>query len=136
MWHDIFIANKSALLNSLDEFQQHLNEFKEIIETQNSEKLLDWLATSRHARRHFGHMLAKKSTHKPNSIITTDAIKDTIMSQSYHIRPQNHIAGTITVPGDKSISHRSIMFGSLADGVTHVSGFARRRCTGDLAGIC
>lgn len=123
MWHDIFIANKSALLNSLDEFQQHLNEFKEIIETQNSEKLLDWLATSRHARRHFGHMLAKKSTHKPNSIITTDAIKDTIMSQSYHIRPQNHIAGTITVPGDKSISHRSIMFGSLADGVTHVSGF-------------
>ena len=65
MWHDIFIANKSALLNSLDEFQQHLNEFKEIIETQNSEKLLDWLATSRHARRHFGHMLAKKSTHKP-----------------------------------------------------------------------
>ncbi len=123
MWHDIFIANKSALLNSLDEFQQHLNEFKEIIETQNSQKLLDWLATSRHARRHFGHMLAKKSTHKPNSIITTDAIKDTIMSQSYHIRPQNHITGTITVPGDKSISHRSIMFGSLADGVTHVSGF-------------
>ncbi len=27
------------------------------------------------------------------------------------------------VPGDKSISHRAIMLGSLADGVTHVSGF-------------
>lgn len=123
MWHDIFIANQSALLNSLDEFQQHLNEFKEIIETKNSEKLLDWLAISRHARRHFGHMLANKSTQKPNRIITTDAIKDTIMSQSYHIRPQNQITGTITVPGDKSISHRSIMLGSLADGVTHVRGF-------------
>ena len=33
------------------------------------------------------------------------------------------ISGDIRVPGDKSISHRSIMFGSLADGVTRVSGF-------------
>ena len=29
----------------------------------------------------------------------------------------------MTVPGDKSISHRSIMFGSLAEGVTKVTGF-------------
>ena len=33
------------------------------------------------------------------------------------------ICGDIRVPGDKSISHRSIMFGSLAEGTTHVSGF-------------
>ena len=31
--------------------------------------------------------------------------------------------GTIRVPGDKSISHRSIMFGSLAEGTSHISGF-------------
>ncbi|MCW8950090.1 MAG: 3-phosphoshikimate 1-carboxyvinyltransferase, partial [Sedimenticola sp.] len=31
--------------------------------------------------------------------------------------------GTFRVPGDKSISHRSIMLGSLAEGVTHISGF-------------
>ena len=31
--------------------------------------------------------------------------------------------GSIKVPGDKSISHRSIMLGSIADGVTRVSGF-------------
>ena len=31
--------------------------------------------------------------------------------------------GKIRVPGDKSISHRSIMFGSLAEGITDVSGF-------------
>ncbi len=31
--------------------------------------------------------------------------------------------GTIRVPGDKSISHRSIMLGSLAEGTTEVSGF-------------
>ena len=33
------------------------------------------------------------------------------------------LKGSIRVPGDKSISHRSIMFGALAEGVTKVSGF-------------
>ncbi len=31
--------------------------------------------------------------------------------------------GNIRVPGDKSISHRSIMFGSLAEGTSNISGF-------------
>ena len=31
--------------------------------------------------------------------------------------------GVARVPGDKSMSHRSIMLGSLAEGVTHVTGF-------------
>lgn len=31
--------------------------------------------------------------------------------------------GEITIPGDKSISHRSIMFGSLAQGITEVTNF-------------
>ncbi|MXQ52593.1 3-phosphoshikimate 1-carboxyvinyltransferase [Shimazuella alba] len=30
---------------------------------------------------------------------------------------------TITVPGDKSISHRAIMFGSIAEGITTIEGF-------------
>ena len=33
------------------------------------------------------------------------------------------LQGQVRVPGDKSISHRSIMFGSLAEGVSHISGF-------------
>ena len=33
------------------------------------------------------------------------------------------IRGAITVPGDKSISHRAVMLGSIADGVTEVEGF-------------
>lgn len=34
-----------------------------------------------------------------------------------------HLKGEITVPGDKSISHRSIMLGSIASGTTEVHGF-------------
>ena len=33
------------------------------------------------------------------------------------------LSGSIKVPGDKSISHRSILLGSIAEGVTRVSGF-------------
>ena len=35
----------------------------------------------------------------------------------------HRLRGTITVPGDKSISHRSIMFGALAKGTTRVTNF-------------
>lgn len=35
------------------------------------------------------------------------------------------IAGEVTVPGDKSISHRSIMLGSLGKGVTRITNFLR-----------
>ncbi len=33
--------------------------------------------------------------------------------------------GEVTIPGDKSISHRTVMFGSLAEGTTEVTGFLR-----------
>ena len=42
---------------------------------------------------------------------------------NYIAKPGGSVRGEITVPGDKSVSHRSIMIGSLADGVTHVTGF-------------
>ena len=33
------------------------------------------------------------------------------------------LRGTVQVPGDKSISHRAVMFGALAEGDTHITGF-------------
>lgn len=40
-------------------------------------------------------------------------------------RAMNPLRGELNVPGDKSISHRSIMFGSIAEGDTLVRGFLR-----------
>lgn len=42
---------------------------------------------------------------------------------TFTVQPGGSLNGQARVPGDKSISHRSIMLGSLADGVTHVKGF-------------
>lgn len=49
------------------------------------------------------------------------------------INKQN-LQGNIQVPGDKSISHRSIMFGALANGTTTITHFLRADdCLGTLA---
>ncbi|HWI39983.1 MAG TPA: 3-phosphoshikimate 1-carboxyvinyltransferase, partial [Verrucomicrobiae bacterium] len=45
--------------------------------------------------------------------------------ESRSVSPASRVAGEISVPGDKSISHRSIMLGSLATGTTTIRGFLR-----------
>ena len=39
------------------------------------------------------------------------------------IQPVKQLRGEVSVPGDKSISHRSIMFGALAKGTTEITHF-------------
>ena len=41
----------------------------------------------------------------------------------FYLEPGGRLTGSIRVPGDKSMSHRVIMLGSLAEGETQVSGF-------------
>jgi 3-phosphoshikimate 1-carboxyvinyltransferase len=42
--------------------------------------------------------------------------------QSYHFMPSGPLRGRIRVPGDKSISHRALMFSALAIGRSRISG--------------
>jgi len=44
-------------------------------------------------------------------------------SQRFVVTPGNSLAGKVRVAGDKSISHRAILFGAIAEGTTRVSGF-------------
>ena len=41
----------------------------------------------------------------------------------FRVNPGGVHSATVSVPGDKSISHRALMLGSIAEGETHVSGF-------------
>ena len=112
MWHDIFFANQSAIVSALDEYSVYLQDIRQLIIDKDSTALMGLLGRAQAARRHFGHMLA-----------STPYTDTSAMSASYNITPSNTVIGTIAIPGDKSISHRSIMLGSLATGVTHVTGF-------------
>ncbi|GAA0672096.1 3-phosphoshikimate 1-carboxyvinyltransferase [Sphingomonas insulae] len=44
------------------------------------------------------------------------------LPQELSIVPRGALTGTIQVPGDKSISHRSLMFSALAVGTSHITG--------------
>jgi len=41
----------------------------------------------------------------------------------WRVAPGGAVTGTFSVPGDKSISHRALMLGALAEGRTRISGF-------------
>ncbi len=45
------------------------------------------------------------------------------MSQHFVVKPGGPLRGDLQVPGDKSISHRAVMLGAVADGKTEISGF-------------
>src|ERR1700692_3371931 len=40
------------------------------------------------------------------------------------IRPARNLRGSLTLPGDKSISHRYAMLAGIAEGITHLSNFS------------
>lgn len=114
MWNDIFLANADAVLAALDSFETGVSRLRLAIATQDSAALLGIFTRARAAREHFTHMLAgtayAKSMTAHHEII-------------YTVQPGGRMQGRARVPGDKSISHRSIMLGSLAEGITEVSGF-------------
>jgi 3-phosphoshikimate 1-carboxyvinyltransferase len=43
--------------------------------------------------------------------------------KQFIVNPGGRLQGTLRVPGDKSISHRAIILGAIAEGITKVSGF-------------
>jgi 3-phosphoshikimate 1-carboxyvinyltransferase len=54
----------------------------------------------------------------------------------YLVRPAASVQGELSVPGDKSISHRSLMLGGIAEGETAISGFlASEDCLATLAAL-
>ncbi|ALH95863.1 bifunctional prephenate dehydrogenase/3-phosphoshikimate 1-carboxyvinyltransferase [Acinetobacter equi] len=114
MWHDIFFANKKAILNAVDGFENQLAIIRKLIEDEDSQALMGLLGHAQAARQHFNHMLAKRPLMENNKVTT----------QQFTISPgKKKFQGKFSVPGDKSVSHRSIMFGAIAEGTTHVTGF-------------
>jgi len=56
--------------------------------------------------------------------------------QRYFCQPGSVIGGEISVPGDKSVSHRSLMLGGIAEGTTEVRGFLESEdCLATLAAL-
>ncbi len=116
MWRDIFIANREAVLSSLDDFEAGLARLRQAVEIGDSDALIATFDRASHARHYFDTLLNKTSYQaeyhmQPHGKVT------------YRVQPGGQAQGRLRVPGDKSMSHRSIMLGALAEGVTEVKGF-------------
>lgn len=113
MWNDIFMANKQAVLDALDLFNHDLARLRQAVAESDSTTMMGVFTRAKVARDHFSKILARRAYVEP------------MKSQqiNYIANPGGSLSGTFRVPGDKSISHRSIMLGSLANGTTEVTGF-------------
>ena len=113
MWHDIFLANREAVLRTLDTFRSDLDALRDAVDAGDGHQLLGVFTRARVAREHFSKILARRAY--VDAMNSNDLI--------FLGTPGGRLSGRIRVPGDKSISHRSIMLGSLAEGTTEVEGF-------------
>ena len=113
MWRDIFSANREQLLTTLDLFSRDLSYLRAAIADGDMTQVIGVLTRAKAARDHFSKILSRR------------AFVETMKTSSltFVANPGKSLNGTLRVPGDKSISHRSIMLGSLATGVTQVTGF-------------
>lgn len=113
MWHDIFLANREAVLQTLDDFRADLDALRAAVDEGDGHTLLGVCTRAKAAREHFSKILARRA------YVDVMHSKDLI----FLANPGGSLSGQLRVPGDKSISHRSIMLGSLAEGTTEVEGF-------------
>jgi len=113
MWSDIFCSNSDSIVKVLDDYVSDLVEFKQALEKKDSNYMLQKLARAKETRNRFIHRF-----YSGGEVMQQETAKI-----SFIVKAGGTVGGSIRVPGDKSISHRTIILGSIADGVTQASGF-------------
>lgn len=107
MWLDICLANKKEIIPLIQQLKAELGKIEQMLVKNESQQLFETFTYAKQARQRFLNQFNNSMT----------------QSITFNVQPGGSLRGEIRVPGDKSMSHRSIMLGSLAEGVTHVTGF-------------
>ncbi len=113
MWADIIVANAEAIEAVLDDYIANLQTLKISIHSQDYDFLMQKFRGAKQSRDNFINTYF--SGGKQTAMTTRQVM--------YKVEPGGNVKGEIRVPGDKSISHRSIIFAAISDGVTRVTGF-------------
>ena len=118
MWKDIALTNRRAIVKSLDCSLADLHILRNAIDSCDSNTLMEVFTKAQGARKHLSRINLNRIENESNSndVKGSEEIK-------YRIKPGGHCCADLRIPGDKSISHRSLMFGALAEGITSIAGF-------------
>ncbi|MBV33042.1 MAG: bifunctional prephenate dehydrogenase/3-phosphoshikimate 1-carboxyvinyltransferase [Porticoccaceae bacterium] len=118
MWRDIALTNRRAIVNALDCSLTDLHALRNAVDSCDSNTLMEIFTKAQSARKHLIGIHPNVFKNRGNS----DGSKDSCEIK-YLIRPGGHCCAELRIPGDKSISHRSLMIGAIATGLTSVAGF-------------
>ncbi|MEX2366880.1 MAG: bifunctional prephenate dehydrogenase/3-phosphoshikimate 1-carboxyvinyltransferase [Pseudohongiellaceae bacterium] len=110
MWRDVFVANSGATLKILDKYMADLQRFKQALQEKDGDYFLTTFKRAKKSRDRFMQVQTSPAMAEAHDMV-------------YIVEPGGRLEGEFRVPGDKSISHRAIILGSLARGVTSIEGF-------------
>ena len=113
LWAEIFLTNTNEIQIILNAYIKQLKNCKSLLLQKNKDALAAEFAEAKTAREQF----MEKHFNSKSSLENMATIKN------YVVNPSNVIHGSLRVPGDKSISHRAIILGSIAEGITTVQDF-------------
>lgn len=112
MWRDVFVANGEVTVRVLDEYLHELQVLRQGLLDCNGDLFLETFKRAKQSRDNFMQLFESGAA---QPVEAHDLV--------YEVAPGGSLQGRLRVPGDKSISHRSIMLGALAEGITTVEGF-------------
>lgn len=118
LWADIFSANSLAAREALDALAEDLQQMRRALAENDRAALDKRLRRGRLARESFD-----LGPSRPAGALMSHSRSKSGFEKSFLVQPGGSVKGHFRVPGDKSISHRAVILGSLAEGVTNVSGF-------------
>ena len=113
MWSQILVTNAEATLSVLDQYIVTLQDLQRSIHQRDQSALQQVFERAGRLRNGLVNDQRRQQPPRPpgqsgESMFVT--------------APGGCISGNLRVPGDKSISHRAVLLGALADGVTRVRG--------------
>ena len=96
MWQDICAANKNEIIPLIEQLKGELDKIQHLLASDDYQQLFSTFAYANTARQRFLNQF------------------EVPMSKSitFQVQPGGKLQGEARVPGDKSMSHRSIMLGS------------------------
>lgn len=108
MWHDIFLANREAVLRTLDTFRSDLDALRDAVCAGDGPQLMGVFTRARMAREHFGEILARRAG--AGEGITCDP--DLVAS------PGGIVNGRINVASESALVASYLVGASISEGST------------------
>ncbi|ETX09894.1 prephenate dehydratase [Marinomonas ushuaiensis DSM 15871] len=110
MWRDVFMANKDATLATLDHFTDRLADMRTAIEQGDGASMFGVFTRAKSARDHFLRVLEQRT------IGSTKEVRPVSLS----VLPASALKGSISLLGDKSLSHKAITIAALSTGISEL----------------